>query len=62
MDLTISESPKILQALNSDLLLQAKCYFAGGTAIVLSLAEYRESIDVIFSVRQMQAIAYCATQ
>jgi hypothetical protein len=39
---------KILQALNSDLLLQAECYFAGGTAIVLSLAEYRESVDVDF--------------
>ena len=39
---------KILQALNSDLLLDAECYFAGGTAIVLSLAEYRESVDVDF--------------
>lgn len=39
---------KILQALNSDLLLQAECFFAGGTAIVLSLAEYRESVDVDF--------------
>jgi hypothetical protein len=39
---------RILQALNSDLLLQAECYFAGGTAIALSLAEYRESLDIDF--------------
>lgn len=39
---------KILKALNSDLLVQAECYFAGGTAIVLSLNEYRESVDVDF--------------
>lgn len=39
---------KILKAFNSDLLQEAKCYFAGGTAIVLSLGEYRESLDVDF--------------
>lgn len=39
---------KVLQALNNDLLLQAECYFAGGTAIVLSLNEYRESLDIDF--------------
>lgn len=39
---------KILRALNSDLLVQAECYFGGGTAIVLSLDEYRESVDIDF--------------
>lgn len=39
---------KILAALNSELLLEAECYFAGGTAIVLSLNEYRESVDIDF--------------
>jgi hypothetical protein len=39
---------KVLQSLNSDLLQQADCFFAGGTAIVLSLAEYRESLDIDF--------------
>lgn len=39
---------KVLQTLNSDLLQDAECYFAGGTAIVLSLAEYRESVDIDF--------------
>jgi len=38
----------ILQALNSDLLQESECYFAGGTAIVLQLDEYRESVDVDF--------------
>ena len=39
---------KLLHCFNSELLLQAECYFGGGTAIVLSLGEYRESIDVDF--------------
>jgi len=39
---------KILHAFNSDVLSQAQCYFSGGTAIALSLAEYRESRDVDF--------------
>ena len=38
----------ILQALDGDLLQEAQCYFAGGTAIVLALDEYRESVDVDF--------------
>lgn len=37
---------KLLDCFNSELLLQAECYFGGGTAIVLSLGEYWESIDV----------------
>jgi hypothetical protein len=39
---------KILTAFNSELLQKAECYFAGGTAIVLSLDEYRESLDIDF--------------
>ncbi|MBV2234934.1 MAG: nucleotidyl transferase AbiEii/AbiGii toxin family protein [Sterolibacterium sp.] len=39
---------KLLHTFNCDLLSQTKCYFGGGTAIVLSLAEYRESRDIDF--------------
>lgn len=38
----------LLQSLNADLLTQTECYFGGGTAIVLALNEYRESVDVDF--------------
>jgi len=37
-----------LRSFNSDLLLDAECYFGGGTAIVLNLDEYRESVDIDF--------------
>lgn len=39
---------RLLQALDSELLTRAECYFGGGTAIVLALDEYRESVDVDF--------------
>lgn len=39
---------KILLAFNRDLLQQADCHFGGGTAIVLALNEYRESVDIDF--------------
>ena len=39
---------QLLQSLNSEFLSTAKCYFGGGTRIVLDLYEYRESIDVDF--------------
>lgn len=39
---------RLLQALDHDLFTRAQCYFGGGTAIVLALDEYRESIDVDF--------------
>lgn len=39
---------QILHALDSDLLARANCYFGGGTAIVLALGEYRESVDIDF--------------
>ena len=37
---------RILDALNAQLLTEAGCYFGGGTAIVLLLNEYRESVDM----------------
>ncbi|MGZ3773704.1 MAG: nucleotidyl transferase AbiEii/AbiGii toxin family protein [Pseudobdellovibrionaceae bacterium] len=40
----------ILQALNTDLLDKHNCLFGGGTAIVLSHGEYRESVDIDFLV------------
>lgn len=39
---------RFLTSLNADFLAQSGCYFGGGTAIVLSLNEYRESADVDF--------------
>jgi len=38
----------VLRCLNGDFLCDAECYFGGGTAIVLQLDEYRESVDVDF--------------
>lgn len=35
-----------LRALDADLLDEARCFFGGGTAIVLALGEYRESVDI----------------
>lgn len=40
----------ILQALNAKILEQYDCFFGGGTAIVLSHNEYRESVDIDFLV------------
>lgn len=39
---------RALRCLNGSLLLDAECYFGGGTAIVLNLDEYRESVDIDF--------------
>lgn len=44
----------LLSALNSDFLVQAECYFGGGTAIVLQLNEYRESVDIDFMCASRQ--------
>lgn len=38
----------LLSALNTDFLARNQCYFGGGTAIVLALDEYRESVDIDF--------------
>lgn len=40
----------ILQVLDAEMLLKRSCYFGGGTAIVLSHDEYRESLDVDFMI------------
>lgn len=40
----------ILQALDADVLTARGCLFGGGTAIVLSRSEYRESADIDFLV------------
>lgn len=40
----------ILKALNTELFKKYECYFGGGTAIVLTHNEYRESIDVDFLI------------
>lgn len=40
----------VLEALDADLLAAHHCFFGGGTAIVLSHDEYRESIDIDFLV------------
>lgn len=37
-----------LRALDADFLARAKCFFGGGTRIVLALDEYRESADIDF--------------
>jgi hypothetical protein len=39
---------KLLRMFNRELLQEAECYFGGGTAIVLALGEYRESVDIDF--------------
>jgi hypothetical protein len=38
----------VLSRLNAPFLLENQCYFGGGTAIVLLLGEYRESLDIDF--------------
>lgn len=55
----------ILQALNGDLLDQHSCLFGGGTAIVLSHGEYRESVDLDFLVSDRsgyQALRHVLTE
>lgn len=39
---------KVLASLNAEFLGRTKCYFGGGTRIVLELGEYRESADIDF--------------
>jgi hypothetical protein len=38
----------LLSALDANFLLRNGCFFGGGTAIVLALDEYRESVDIDF--------------
>ena len=39
---------RVLASLNRPLLASAKCYFGGGTRIVMELDEFRESVDIDF--------------
>jgi hypothetical protein len=39
---------KALSALNGEFLSRSKCFFGGGTRVVLELKEYRESADIDF--------------
>jgi hypothetical protein len=39
---------RVLASLNRALLASAKCYFGGGTRIVMELDEFRESVDIDF--------------
>src|SRR5690349_2724857 len=39
---------KVLARLNADFLAHAKCFFGGGTRIVMELNEYRESASIDF--------------
>jgi len=39
---------RVLESLNAPLLASTRCFFGGGTRIVLELDEYRESMDVDF--------------
>jgi hypothetical protein len=38
----------VLRRMNTDLFVQAQCYFGGGTQLAMALGEYRESRDVDF--------------
>ena len=48
----------LLSALNTDFLAQNKCFFGGGTAIVLALDEYRESVDIDFLCASHRPISF----
>ncbi len=39
---------RVLASLNRELLASARCYFGGGTRIVMELDEFRESVDIDF--------------
>ncbi len=44
---------KVLESLDTQLLLKHQCLFGGGTALSLSLGEYRESVDIDFMVSSL---------
>src|SRR5947207_14736581 len=39
---------RALRAMNADFLSRARCFFGGGTRLVMTLGEYRESRDIDF--------------
>ena len=45
---------KVLESLDTRLLLKHQCLFGGGTAIALSLGEFRESVDIDFIVSSVE--------
>lgn len=47
----------LLNRLNADFLKKADCFFGGGTAIVLLLNEYRQSVDIDFIISSRQGYA-----
>ncbi len=46
---------EVLSMLNAPLLAEHNCWFGGGTAIVLSNGEFRESVDIDFLVSDQQS-------
>jgi hypothetical protein len=48
---------RVLEAFDPDLLLRTEAFFGGGTAITLSLDEYRESIDIHFMCASKEGFA-----
>jgi hypothetical protein len=46
---------QVLLALDASMLRNYRCYFGGGTAIVLLHGEYRESVDIDFLVSDIDA-------
>lgn len=48
---------RVLEAFDPNLLLRSEAFFGGGTAITLSLNEYRESIDVDFMCASKEGFA-----
>jgi len=49
---------KVLESLNTDLLKENNCLFAGGTAIALRYGEYRESVDMDFLISDLSSYRY----
>ena len=47
---------RVLASLNRPLLAPAKCYFGGGTRIVMELDEFRESVDIDFLCSRLTQI------
>jgi hypothetical protein len=45
---------KVLLSLDAEQLLAHDCYFGGGSALALSLGEYRESVDIDFLVSSIE--------
>ena len=52
---------KVLRAFDPEVLNAAKCFFGGGTAIVLQLDEYRESADIDFLCSDVEAYRHLRT-